>query len=316
MRPAGAPAWAHAGLALATLAMASASLWVRLAAAPPLAVAFWRLALTLAVLAPPMACQRRPWAGLGRREASLAAAAGALLALHFAAWIAAVGLTTVASATVLGSLHPLAVLALGALLLGERPPARALPPAGAALVGAVLVGSGDWGSGPRALAGDLLALVAAASLAGYLLMGRALRPRLGLLPYTVVVYGVAAACLLVAALATATPLWGYGPRTWATFAALAAFPTLLGHTVYNWALRHVRAATAAFAALGEPALATVLAWLVLGELPGAVSLAGAALTLAGIVAFARANAAAPAAQAGPVAAPGGRRGTAGGNAGR
>jgi drug/metabolite transporter (DMT)-like permease len=72
---------------------------------------------------------------------------------------------------------------------------------------------------------------------------------------------------------------------------LALVPQLVGHTTFNWALRHLPASLVALALLGEPVGSAVLAWAFLGERPAALEAAGAALILAGIVLAARATAA-------------------------
>ena len=56
------------------------------------------------------------------------------------------------------------------------------------------------------------------------------------------------------------------------FAAMALGPTILGHTAYNWALRHVRAYVVSVTVLGEPVGATLLAALIpsIAEVPGAL----------------------------------------------
>lgn len=281
---------AYGGLTLATLAAATSSIFIRLSSAGPLAIAFWRLALTVAILAVPLLWRhRRELQALGRRDLALAMAAGVFLALHFATWIASLRMTSVAVSTVLVSTHPFLVVALGARLFGERVPTRAVAGAGAAVLGAALVGWGDAGAGPDALLGDLLAFLGAVTVTGYFLIGRALRQRIGLLPYTVTVYSAAALVLLAGALAAGERVVGYGARDWALFLALAAFPTILGHTVLNWALRYVRAAVASVAWLGEPLGAAVLALVLFGELPGPLSLLGGGLILTGIFGFIRAT---------------------------
>ncbi len=71
-----------------------------------------------------------------------------------------------------------------------------------AILGAVVLGFGAFGLGGRALLGDALALSAGIMAAGYFSIGRSLRKKLDLWAYTGMVYGSAAALLLVAVLAS------------------------------------------------------------------------------------------------------------------
>lgn len=270
-------------MTVAVLAAASSAILTRFSSAPPLVIAFYRLALTVLILAVPLLWQyRQELAAISRRDLLLSAASGLFLGVHFGAWISSLFLTTVASSTVLVSTHPFLVLALGVFLLGERVSLWATAGAGLAVLGAVLVGWGDFDLGPVALAGDALAFLGAVAFAAYVLIGRSVRQRVGVLPYTVTAYSVAAISLLAAALASGQHLLGHPARDWLIFLALAVFPTILGHTVFNWALRYVKASVVSVGILGEPLGAAVLAWTIFGELPGSLSLAGGALILCGI----------------------------------
>jgi len=270
-------------LVLGVIAVSFAAPLIRLADAPPLAVAFYRNLLATAVLLPPALLRRRDeLRSLDRREVGALAAAGLLLAIHFSAWIPSVTLTTVAASTVLVATTPVWAAVGSRLLLGERVPARAAVGIAFALLGAVVISGADVAVSARAFAGDALALAGAISAAGYLLAGRRLRQRRSLLAYAVVVYGACSAALLVAILATGTPLTGYPARSWLMFALLAVGPQILGHTVFNYLLGDVQATVIAVAVMGEPMGASILAFALFGETPELISVAGGVLILAGI----------------------------------
>lgn len=173
----------------------------------------------------------------------------------------------------------------GYLIGAERTTGRSLVAVTVAVVGAVLVGWGDFSLGRGALLGDVLAFLGAVAVTGYLLIGRQVRQRMSAVAYSAVVYSAAAVALFVAALAWGSPLSGFAPTNWWIFAALAIFPTIFGHTLFNWALKYVPASVVSVNILGEPVGATVLAWLIWGTAPGPVSLAGGLLILMGITLF-------------------------------
>jgi drug/metabolite transporter (DMT)-like permease len=274
-------------LALAVLAVTYAAPVIRFATAPALAIAFWRLALVLPVTF--ALAWREP--GEAREEergggtVALMALAGMLLAFHFWSWIASLRFTTVASSVLLVNLRPLFVWVIAALWLGEHPGRRERWGIGLAVLGATLIGVGDARLSLGALGGDLLAVTGALAAAGYSVIGRRVRQNRGVWRYVAPVYATAALVLaLVAALARA-PLVGFGARDWAVFGALAAGPMLVGHTGFNYALKHFRATTVNVAGLGEPVGATIIAWLVpaIHEVPSITAIAGGALVVAGIV---------------------------------
>jgi len=136
--------------------------------------------------------------------------------------------------------------------------------------------------GPRPLYGNALALFAAVMAAGYVLAGRSLRQRIALVPYVVVVYGVCTVSLLGIVLLEGHALTGYPAGEWWIFLGLAIGPGLFGHTVLNWALAHLESSVVSVSLLGEPVGATILALVILSEIPTAATVAGGVVVLAGI----------------------------------
>src|SRR5438445_13094066 len=131
-----------------------------------------------------------------------------------------------------------------------------------ALAGTAVTCIADYRLSSTALVGDGLALAGAVCLAGYLLIGRGLRASVGVAGYSASGYAVVAVVAVVTGAAGRT-LHVPSPRVVAVCAALAVVCTIGGHTVYNWALRHVRAATVSIAFLGEAPLAALLGALIL-----------------------------------------------------
>ncbi len=278
-------------LAIAIFGVSSGAVLVRLAEAPASAIAVWRPGLSLLVCVPLLLVsgQWRTLSRLNRRDFLWLLASGSFLALHFVLWFRSLELTSVASSTVLVTTHPLFVGLLSGLLLRE-PPARAewigilVAVGGATLIGLGDFGLGDSGAGEDPLQGDILALVAGFLAALYFIAGRRLRAKLGLWAYVTPVYAVAALVAVVITSAGGVPLTGFDGETWLALAGLALGPMLLGHTGFNWALKHVRAYVVSVTGLLEPIGATVLALLILGsaELPSWATFLGGLLVLAGV----------------------------------
>ncbi|BAS27076.1 membrane protein [Limnochorda pilosa] len=275
----------RAGWAVAAgvTAVSFAALLVRLSSAPAEALAFYRLGMALGVLLPwSLLFRREAYRRLTRAEWGLGLMAGLFLGLHYVTWFYSLQHTSVLSSTVLVTLQPFFVLAIGYGLWRRRVTARAAVGLALAIAGGLLIGGGDLQVATSSLRGDLLALGAAALVSVYLVVGEVQRRRQELLSYVCVVYGTAVGVIGLMALARGVPLAGFAARDWWLFAGLAVGPTLLGHTVFNWALAYVPASRVAVAILGEPVGATLWAWLFLAEVPTGVQLAGAALILAGV----------------------------------
>ncbi|MBW3661757.1 MAG: DMT family transporter [Actinobacteria bacterium] len=264
--------------------MSSAAILIRVAAAPALAIAFWRTFGGTIALAPFAAPRLRAARPTDRVVRSLAWS-GLALAVHFALFIGSLSYTTVASSVTLATMSPLFV-GLGATWFLREPPSRRMWTGMAVtVVGAITIGVGDASGlelGGRALLGDAMALASAVAVTAYLLIGRALRPQVPIAVYGTVVYGVAAVALLIATLLSQAALTGYDSATWLALLGLVVGPQLLGHTVFNTLLSRVTATVIAIVVLAEPVGATVLAMILLDESPAPLFWVGAPLILAGV----------------------------------
>ena len=270
-------------LVVGVLAVSWAAPLIRLADAPAEVIA----TLRLAIAAPPVALAALAWrraelAAVGPREVGLALLAGAALAAHFLAWVAAVQQTSVIASAVLVTTQPI-FAGLGGWLLYREPPSRgALAGVGIAGVGAALLAGADLGD-PGSLRGDALALAGAVFAAAYFLVGRHLRRTWSNLTYVGLVYPMSAAVLLSVAAARGTSLTTAPTEAYLYIALLALVPQLIGHTSLNWALGSLTTVAVAIAVLGEPVGATLLAATLLDEPPTLVQMGGAVIVLAGVV---------------------------------
>lgn len=256
---------------------------VRLAAdAPSVTVAVWRTIFAVLFLAPfavrRTASQLRDLTG---KEWGLIVLAGVLLGMHFIAWIESIYNTTVASASVLFTTNPIFIAILGFWLLGERLHRRTVTAILIAVVGAAMIAIGDAGHSvrPEPEWGNALATASAFLFACYLLIGRVVRRRSSWLTYVFPLYVVVAVTVLIYALATGTPLSGFRPEIYGLCALMALGPQLLGHGSFNYAVKYVPAAVLGAAGLVEPVLAAIWAWILFGEVPAALALAGAIVVL-------------------------------------
>lgn len=284
-------------LGLALLGVSLSGPLVRLSHAHPLAIAAWRLAFSLLIVGVMLLVtgEWRQWRRLSARETAIAAGAGSMLALHFWSWNTSVALTSVAASVVLVNTQPVVVALMSVVWLREAPSRQQWIGIAIAMAGALIVALPDLlvasptEDHPRALLGDLLALVGALTAALYFVAGRRLRGTLDLWAYVGLVYGACLAALLLLAAITHAPLGPQPPRELALFAALALGPMLLGHTGLNWALKRSPAYVVNLTLLGEPVGATIIAAFLPGirEVPGPATLVGGAIVFVGILLTAR-----------------------------
>jgi drug/metabolite transporter (DMT)-like permease len=262
------------------LAVSAAAIFIRLADAPAVAIAFWRCALGAALLLGPSFVRRERFPK--GRDLYVGVASGVALGAHFGFWISSLDYTSVAASVVLVSTQPVFVAILAYLLFGERTSPLSFAGILAALAGTAVI-AGDDSVGSAAPLGNALALAGAVTVAVYVLIGRSSRTGgIGVLPYSVVVYSAAALSLLPVALILDVKLWGYSGETWFWLWAITLGPQIMGHTVFNWALRYVEASILSGTILAEPVVSALLAWLILAEKPGLPTISGGAVVLLGL----------------------------------
>ena len=279
-------------LALSLLGIAFAGPLVRLSRADPVAIAVWRLAFSLVIVAAFLVAtgEWRDWRRITRAELLLAVLAGLSLALHFWTWNASIHLTTIAASVTLVSLQPAVVAAISAISLREAPSKRQVLGIAVAIAGAFIIAAPDLRgglapSGNRPLLGNLLATSAAVTAAIYYTVGRRLRRSLGVWAYVGIVYSTAFVTLSLIAMSRGITLAPQPSREIAIFAGLAVGPMLLGHTGMNWALKFLPAYVVNLTVLGEPVGATLLGAVIpsIRQIPTVSTLVGGAVVLGGVI---------------------------------
>jgi drug/metabolite transporter (DMT)-like permease len=273
-------------MGFAVLALASSAIFItklQQREVPALVIAFYRMAIATALLSlPALAFKSKEIASLTRRDAGLLAVGGLCLAVHFGAFITSLRYVPIATSVVLVNSHPLFVVIASYFFLGERPLRRGLIGTAIGFAGMVIMSHNALGNLQLAIKGDGLAVLGALAVVGYFIVGRKARARMSLLGYVAPLYGVCSVLLLIWVLAVSDPLLPYGASTWGYLAALAVVPTVIGHTVFNWAIKHVRPTAISVAFLGEPVAASLLALIIFGQRPQLATFIGGALVLAGV----------------------------------
>ena len=253
-----------------------AGLFGKWLALPPVTIVFGRTLVASAALALLLRIRREPMGvrSRGRVEWRLAAN-GAVLALHWVAFFQAIQIASVAVGLLGFASFPLFVLVLEAatrqrtLRAGEW--AIALLVAGGL---ALIVPEFRWEN--RVVQALAWGVVSGFTFALLAIGNRSLTERHSAGAIALWQNACAALCLLPLALgAAAVP----GGREIALLVVLGVMCTALAHTLFIGSLRAVSAHTASVVTALEPVYGIALAVLLLGETPGARTLAGGALLI-------------------------------------
>lgn len=252
-------------------------------AAPILAIAFWRNAGATALITPfALGLNRREVATIGRARWLRCALAGTMLALHFATWVAALKLTSVAAATALVTTQLVWVVLIDRIG-GIRPTRAVLAGAAISIAGVLVISGFDFAVSGRAIAGDLLAIAGGLFAALYLVIGSELRRTLSTAVYTFSCYGTCAVILAVAMLINGDDFAGYSVKAWLLIGSVTVCAQLLGHSLFNHLLAVMSPMVISLLLLLEVPGAALIAGIFLGQTPPRTVYAGLVLLLLGLI---------------------------------
>lgn len=276
----------YAAIVVGVISVSASAIFVKLCSAPSGVIAFYRLFFSVLFMLPVFQMKYiEELLQITKKDLLFSIVAGVLLAFHFILWFESLDYTSVASSTVLVTLQPLFAFAGTSAFFKERLTFKAVLCAVIAIAGSTLISWGDFRISGSALFGDFLALIACALITGYLLFGQNVRKRLSLITYTFVVYSISTITLFIFILTVHEPLFPYKITDWFYFILLALIPNLLGHTLFNWALRWVSTSIISMAILFEPVGAAILAFFVLGEKTVWSQIAGGIIVITAISLF-------------------------------
>jgi drug/metabolite transporter (DMT)-like permease len=243
---------------------------IAMSAMPILTLIFWRNLGGSLITLPFAVRHARDRAGM-----KWAVIAGVVLALHFVGFFLAMRMTTVAAGTALVALQPI-FAALFVKFSGGHIPSKAWLGMIVSFTGVVLVSGVDLTISFRAFMGDLAAIVSAALAAAYMIAGSKAQRTLETSTYTSVCYFVCAMTALPMALIAGNEIFSFEAKEWLILLGLILGAQLLGHTMFNSALKRVSPAVVSLIVFFEVPVSAVLAawWLdqrpPIGVIPGIV----------------------------------------------
>lgn len=257
---------------------------IRACQAPATAIAFYRMFFSMLIILPlALTIYRKQFKEFSGKTLTITILAGFLLGWHFYFWVASLELTTISASVVLVTTQPVFVAIWARMLLKERIGARGIIAIILAIAGSTLIAGFDFGFKKEYLWGDLLALAGAVMAGTYLFLGRVVRPTVSTFPYIFVVYGISALTLGSILGFTGDLLDVYTSHDYFFFVLLAIIPTLIGHSLYNYTLKHVAAHKVGISIIGEPIFATIWGILIFTEIPRMTTIAGGLIIILSLI---------------------------------
>jgi drug/metabolite transporter (DMT)-like permease len=263
---------------------ATSVLMIKASQLHPVLLSACRLLLSAALLSPLYAYNLRKYRGeFAGRSFRLTLLPAVLLAFHFITWTQGAQWTHAANATLIVCMVPVVMPFLLFFTIGEKITMAEVVGTAMALGGAVWLTASDFWVSRQTLMGDITCFISMLFFAFYLVQARANRDLPSIWLYVVPLYAAAGVICLFMAFFVVRPMTLPAPREFLIIVGLALVPTILGHSILNHAMRHLRGQTVSVVNLFQFIFAGALAYFLFGEVPRPVFYAAGALVVAGAI---------------------------------
>lgn len=273
----------YLALFIGMLAISTSAILIRLSDSDPLVIGSYRQTFATLLFVPFLIKDKgQELRALPQQRIVEMAITGILLGGHFGFFISSVKATSIAASVLLGTCHIVYVAIIGWLFLGERLNSKAIKGTILALLGIVVLFWGDLVKDPGNFNGNVLAFVSGILAGLYYLSGRRLRKEISLPLYALVVYFFSALTMWSVVMVQDLDYRNLPMDEIQLFILMALIPTLLGHTMQNWALGFLPAYVVSISLLSEPIGSGILAWIVFSEIPSLGVFIGGLVVLSGV----------------------------------
>ena len=268
-------------LLIALLAVSTSSILARfLPNVPAVVISFWRLAIAGAILWIYTFFKRQE--SIERGNFILYFFSGLFLAIHFAFFYGAVKLTSIANATLLGITAPIFTIMFERFII--RRPLKPIVLLGLvfAICGALIITGSGLILKDGSMMGRLFGLMAALSISIVYLLADKLRQTANTITYTRALYTIAAILLLIISFIGGNSVLAIQSADIVWLISLGIIPTILGHSLFYYSIKYTSPTIVSSVPLGEPIIASVLAWFIYSENVPTITLFGGLLILIGV----------------------------------
>jgi drug/metabolite transporter (DMT)-like permease len=211
---------------------------------------------------------RKDPGGLSLRQVLRSAPGGVLLAVHFITWTMGARLTSAANGSLIVNLTTVTMPIVMWLMVRERITRGEIIGSAIALSGVVIKVASELTLDPGGVRGDVICLVSMVLYCLYLAFSRRNGMGRNLWLYVVPLYYICGVvCCATALLTPGVPLPPITQHEATMLVCLGLIPTVLGHSIMNWCIRHMRGQVVSTFNLFQFASAGVIAYFLSGELP-------------------------------------------------
>jgi len=256
-------------------------------AIPSIGIGFWRLTLVLPFFLIPVLTsteKKKLLKGVSKNDWLWCGLSGLFLFIHYFSWFNAVKMTNIASAAVLASFHPLAVLAVTVLIMKQKVSLKSVAAILVALCGGAVVMGFDLAALTSGqLAGNLFGLAAGIFMGLYFAVGGYVRKRVDGGIYVLLVCSACWICFIIAAAGTGTPLLGYTFTDYLYVAMMAIICQMGAHAVFNMCMGHVSPLYVSTWETADPVFCILIAIVTMGQFPKTYEVVGCIIVVGALL---------------------------------
>ncbi len=269
-------------LVFATFSVSTSPILARLLSeVPAVGISFWRMAIGATILW--IYSNFKPTASLSTKNRNYTILGGIFLGIHFQFFFESIKLTTIANATFLGTLAPLFTLFLEKFWLKRRIKKNMIFALAIIFTGSIIIISDQFDASSNYTVGNLYALICSFWIALAFMISENVRKEAGTVAFSRTLFASAAITLMMISFYTGESLIGYSKMDYFGLFLLGLIPTIFGHSTFYFALRYLQPTIVASFPLGEPIIASVIAYFLFSEAVGFSIILGGILTILGLL---------------------------------
>ena len=269
-------------LVFATFSVSTSPILARLLSdVPAVGISFWRMAIGATILW--IYSNFKPTASLSTKNINYTILGGIFLGIHFQFFFESIKLTTIANATVLGTLAPLFTLFLEKFWLKRRIKKNMIFALAIIFTGSIIIISDQFDASSNYTVGNLYALICSFWIALAFMISENVRKEAGTVAFSRTLFASAAITLMMISFYTGESLIGYSKMDYFGLFLLGLIPTIFGHSTFYFALRYLQPTIVASFPLGEPIIASVIAYFLFSEAVSFSIILGGILTILGLL---------------------------------
>ena len=246
-------------------------------------ISFWRMMLASLVLWVYSFLFYKNSKSLSKKSRVRTFFAGVLLGIHFILFYQAVKITTIANATFLGTLAPFFTLIYELFYLKRRYKRSIYLGMLLASIGTIFILYHDFDISNQYTLGNIYAILCSLCLSISFLIAEKVRETEGTIEYTRMLYFIAAVSIFFIGIFYTESFIVLDSMEINGFIFLALVPTILGHNIFYHCLKYTSPTIVATIPLGEPIIASLIAFLIWGNEPmSSYTIIGGFLCIMGI----------------------------------